>query len=61
MKYNEYFARNKHFYIFAPDEDSSPDLSKIFSVNRKLKGHKALVAFACNDRGFTEFHSQLIE
>jgi len=61
MKFNEYSARNKYLYVFAPDEDSSPDLSKMFSGNPMSKGRKALVAFACDDCGFTEFYSQPIE
>jgi predicted nucleic-acid-binding Zn-ribbon protein len=61
MKHNEYSARNKYLYVFAPDGDSSPDLSKMFSGSPMSKGRKALVAFACNDCGFTEFYSQAIE
>lgn len=61
MKFNEYSARNKYLYVFAPDEDSGPDLSKMFSGKSTSKGHKALVAFACDDCGFTEFYSQEIE
>jgi len=61
MKFNEYSARNKYLYIFAPDEDSGPDLSRMFSGNPTSKGRKALVAFACDDCGFTEFYSQAIE
>ncbi len=38
MKYNEYSARNKYLYIFAPDEDLSPDLSKMFSGKSHVKG-----------------------
>jgi len=61
MKFNEYSARNKYLYVFAPDEDSGPDLSKMFSGNPLSKERKALVAFACDDCGFTEFYSQSIE
>jgi predicted nucleic-acid-binding Zn-ribbon protein len=61
MKYNEYSARNKYLYVFAPDEDSGPDLSKMFLGNTMSKGRKALAAFACDDCGFTEFYSQPIE
>jgi hypothetical protein len=53
MKFNEYSARNKYLYVFAPDEDSGPDLSKMFSGNPTSKGRKALVAFACDEWGFT--------
>ncbi len=58
MKYNEYSARNQYLYVFAPDEDSGPDLSKMFSGKPLSKGRKALVAFACNECGFTEFYAQ---
>jgi hypothetical protein len=61
MKFNEYSARNKYLYVFAHDEDSGPDLSKMFSGNPTSKGRKALVAFACDECGFTEFYSQAIE
>jgi hypothetical protein len=61
MKYNEYSARNKYIYVFAPDGDSNPDLSRMFSGNPMSKGRKALAALACKDCGFTEFYSQAIE
>jgi len=61
MKYNEYSARGKYLYVFAPDEDSGPDLSRMFSGKPISKERRALAAFACNDCGFTEFYSQLIE
>ncbi len=50
MKYNEYSALNKYLYVFAPDENLNP----------VSKERKALVAFACNECGFTEFYSQPI-
>ena len=58
MKYNEYSAPNQYLYVFAPDDDSGPDLSKMFSGKPLSKGRKALVAFACNECGFTEFYAQ---
>lgn len=58
MKHNEYSARNQYLYVFAPDEDSGSDLSKMFSGKPLSKGRKALVAFACEQCGFTEFYSQ---
>lgn len=61
MKYNEYSARNQYLYVFAPDDDSGPDLSKMFSGKPLSKDRKALVAFACNECGFTEFYSQAME
>ena len=60
MKHNEYSARNQYLYVFAPDEDASPDLSKMLSGKPMSKERKALVAFACNECGFTEFYSQPI-
>ncbi|MCI0550041.1 MAG: hypothetical protein L0287_03725 [Anaerolineae bacterium] len=60
MKYNEYSAKNQYLYVFAPDGDSGPDLSKMFSGKPLSKGRKALVAFACEQCGFTEFYSQTI-
>lgn len=61
MKHNEYSARKQYLYVFAPDDDSGPDLSKMFSGKPMSKGRKALVAFACDDCGFTELYSQAIE
>lgn len=58
MKYNEYSLKSQYMYVFAPDDDSGPDLSKMFSGKPLSKGRKALVAFACNDCGFTEFYAQ---
>ncbi len=45
-------------YVFAPDDDSSPDLSKMFSGKPLSKSRKALVAFSCDQCGFVEFYSQ---
>jgi len=61
MKHNEFAVGNKHLYVFAPDGDSGPDLSKLSSWNSTSNGRKAMVAFACDDCGFTEFYSQAIE
>jgi predicted nucleic-acid-binding Zn-ribbon protein len=58
MKYNEYFTRNQYLYVFAPDDDSGLDLSKMFSGKSLSKSRKALVAFSCDQCGFTEFYSQ---
>ena len=57
MRYNEY-AGGKYMYVFAPDDDSGPDLSKMFSGKPLSKSRKALVAFCCEQCGFTEFYSQ---
>ena len=58
MKYNEYTAGGKYLYVFAPDTDSGPDLTKMFSGKPLSKDRKALVAFACDQCGFTEFYAQ---
>ena len=60
MKYNEYSARNQYMYVFALDADSGPDLSKMFSGKPLSKDRKALVAFACEQCGFTEFYAQTV-
>ncbi len=53
-----------HFNDFkaggAPDDDPGPDLSKMFSGKPMSKGRKVLVAFACEQCGFTEFYAQLV-
>ncbi len=51
MKSNEHTMQNKYLYVFAPDENLNP----------MSKERKALVAFACNECGFTEFYSQTVE
>ena len=60
MKYNEYTARGQYMYVFAPDDDSGPDLSKMFSGKPMSKSRKALVAFACDQCGFTELYAQVV-
>lgn len=49
--------------FFAPDNESGPDLSKMFSGKPLSKGRKALVAYACNKCGFTRnsMHNLLTE
>lgn len=59
LKYNEYVARNQYMYVFAPDEESGPDLSKMFSAKPLSKERKPLVAFCCEQCGFTEFYGQM--
>jgi predicted nucleic-acid-binding Zn-ribbon protein len=58
LKYNEYVARNQYMYVFVPDEDATPDLSKMFSAKAASKPRKALVAYFCEQCGFTEFYGQ---
>ena len=56
LKYNEYTARNQYMYVFAPDGESGPDLSRAFSNKPLSKDRKSLVAFCCEDCGFVEFY-----
>jgi predicted nucleic-acid-binding Zn-ribbon protein len=55
MKHNEVEVGDQSLYVFAADEDSGSSLS---SALKSAKNRKALVAFACDDCGFTEFYSQ---
>jgi hypothetical protein len=55
MRYNEY-SGGKYMYVFAPDDDTGPDLSKMFSGKPMSKGRKALVAYCCEQCGFVEFY-----
>jgi predicted nucleic-acid-binding Zn-ribbon protein len=59
MRYNEYAGR-KYMYVFAPDDDSGPDLSKMFTGKPLSKSRRALVSFCCEQCGFTEFYGQAI-
>ena len=61
MKFNEYSARKQYLYVFAADDESGVDLSKMFSGKPLTSSRKALVAYACDDCGFTEFYSQPVE
>jgi predicted nucleic-acid-binding Zn-ribbon protein len=56
LKYNEYTARGQYMYVFAADEESGPDLSKMFSGKPLSKSRKPLVAFSCENCGFVEFY-----
>ena len=58
MRVNEYSARNQYLYVFAADGESGPDLSKMFSGKPLSKSRKALIAFCCEQCGFTEFYGQ---
>ena len=46
LKTNEYTARGQYMYVFAADDDSGPDLSKMFSAKPFSKSRKPLVAFS---------------
>ena len=56
MKSNEYSATGQYMYVFSPDNDPGPDLSKLFSGKPLSKNRKPLVAFCCEQCGFTEFY-----
>jgi len=58
MRYNEYSAHNQYLYVFAPDDDSGPDLSKMLSGKPLSKSRKMLVAYSCEQCGFIEFYGQ---
>lgn len=59
LKYNEYVAGNKYMYVFAPDADVTPDLSKALSGKRS-DSRKPLVAYCCEQCGFVEFYGRSI-
>ena len=60
MRYNEFTARYQYLYVFAPDGESGPDLSKMFSAKPMSAARKGLVAYCCEQCGFVEFYG-LIE
>ena len=56
LKYNEYTMRGQYMYVFAPDDEPGPDLSKMFSSKPLSNSRKPLVAFSCESCGFVEFY-----
>jgi predicted nucleic-acid-binding Zn-ribbon protein len=56
MKFNEYSAKGQYMYVFSPDNDSGPDLSKLVSGKTMSKVRKPLAAYCCEQCGFTEFY-----
>ena len=58
MKLNEYTMGGKYMYLFAPDNEPGPSLAK--SAPGTLQ-RKALVAFCCDQCGFTEFYGQNVK
>ncbi|MCK6584234.1 MAG: PF20097 family protein [Anaerolineales bacterium] len=56
MKFNEYTLKSKYVYVFAPDEESAPDISKAFSGKPLSKERKPLAAYCCDECGFVEFY-----
>ena len=61
MRFNEYATGNRYMYVFAPDNDSGPDLSKMFSGKPLSQSRKALVAHSCEQCGFTEFYGMAVD
>ena len=61
MKFNEYTARGQYMYVFAADDETGPDLRKMLSGKPLSSTRKALVAFACEQCGFTELYAQAVE
>ena len=55
LKFNEYTG-GKYIYVFAPDEESGPDLSKALAGKPISKERKPLVAYCCEACGFVEFY-----
>jgi len=51
MKLNEYALGNKYMYLWASDAETGPT---------HAKSRKALVAFCCEQCGFTEFYGQAL-
>jgi len=60
LKCNEHVARNQYVYVFGPDADSAPDLSKMFSGKPMSKSRKALVAYCYEQYEFTELSGQTV-
>lgn len=60
MKFNEYSVGAQYMYVFAPDHEPGPDLSKMFSGKPLSNARKALVAFSCEQCGFTEFYGRSV-
>jgi len=56
LKYQDYVARNQYMYVFAPDNEDGPDLSKMFSGKPLSKGRKSLAAYCCDQCGFVELY-----
>ncbi len=55
MRLNEYALGNQYMYMFAPDGESGPTLSK-GAAKPDAKSRKPLAAFCCDNCGYTEFY-----
>lgn len=56
LRFNEYTARYQYVYVFAPDGESGPNLSKMFSAKPLSNERKGLATFCCEECGFVEFY-----
>lgn len=56
LKWNEFAAGTALTYVFAPDGEHGPDMSKATPSRPLSKGRMPLVAFCCDNCGFTEFY-----
>lgn len=57
LKFNEFTARKQQYmYVFAPDDESGPDPSKMLSGKPMSASRKALVAYCCAACGFVELY-----
>ena len=56
MKFNEFAARKQYMYVFAPDDESGPNLSNVLSGKGASASRKTLVAYCCDACGFVEFY-----
>ncbi len=53
LKWNEFASATTPTYVFAPDGEHGPEVSKSSPLS---KGRKPLAAFCCENCGFTEFY-----
>ncbi len=56
LKLNEYVTHNQYMYVFAADTDSSPGPAKALAGKPASTGRKPLVAYCCENCGFTELY-----
>ncbi len=57
LKWNEFASPATLTYVFAPDGEHGPDMSKASPGRPLPKGRKPLAAFSCNSCGYTEFYA----
>ncbi len=56
LKWNEFASATTLTYVFAPDGEHGPDMSKATPSRPLSKGRKPLAVFCCENCGFTEFY-----